>query len=122
MLTNLEGMDRQEAIDQVVNAYNRNQTDWRNYLNDMNRIYRLAESTQDKEFAEQRERNRREIRADPVRIPLEATKEQEDEPVLAAQKSEEPPEQKREQQQLDRLNDGYQSVDEDSDIPDEERG
>ena len=92
MLTNLEGMNRQSAIREVVNAYkNRERTvTWGNYLGNMTRIYGLAEkSDEEKEVAEQQEINRRERIADRTRIPLAATKEQEDEPVLAAQKSEE---------------------------------
>jgi len=90
MLTNIDGMNRQSAIDQVVNAYNnRNRNDWVDYLGNMNRIYRLAESDEDMVATEQREIERRERIADRTREPLEATKEQEDEPVLAAQKSEE---------------------------------
>jgi len=100
MLINIEGMDRQTAINRVVTAANSgNRTTWRNYLGKINRIYGLAERDEDMVAAERRERDRIERIADRTRKPLAATKEQEDEPVLAAQKSEEPPEQKREQKQ-----------------------
>ena len=124
-------MDRQTAIDRVVSAANnRNRTDWGNYLRRTGRIYGLSSRY---EGRERRERNRRERIADQGRIPLAATKEQDEQvaqQVLAAQKSEElseeeqkeQKEQKREQNELDRLNDGYQSEEEDSDRPDEEYG
>ena len=91
MLQKLDGMNRQSAIREVVNAYkNIDRTvTWGNYIGNMTRIYGLAEkSDEEKEVAEQQEINRRERIADRTRIPLAATKEQ-DEPVLAAQKSEE---------------------------------
>jgi hypothetical protein len=90
MLTNLEGMDRQTAIDQVVNAYkNRDRTRWQNYLANMNRIYGLAEGEENMLAAERRERDRIERIADRTRKPLAAQKEEEPTIGLAAQKIEE---------------------------------
>lgn len=96
MLTNLESMESQAAIDQVVSAYkNRNQTrNWSDYRDNINRIYGLAESEEVMVLAERRERGRRERIEDKTRIPLEATKQEEPTIGLAAQKIEEPPEQK----------------------------
>ena len=100
MLTNLESMESQAAIDRVVNAYkNRDRTRWQNYLDNMNRIYRLAEGEDDMLAAELQEIGERERIADRTRKPLAAQKEEEPTIGLAAQKIEEPPEQKREQKQ-----------------------
>jgi len=90
MLTNLESMEIQAAIDEVVSAYNnRDRTRWQNYLDNMNRIYGLSESEEMMVLAEQQEISRRERIAHRTRIPLAAQKEEEPTIGLAAQKTEE---------------------------------
>lgn len=92
MLTNLESMERQTAIDEVVSAYNnRDRNAWVNYLANMNSIYGLLSESEEGllVLAERREEARRERIADQTRIPLAAQKEEEATIGLAAQKIEE---------------------------------